>query len=344
MPHKKITKARRSGALLSATTAAINRQELAMTTPSGKNKNVQPQRLEPSSSLADGSLLCTPLSTVVLAACDAIFDDLHTMTTGTLPIHTTATAAGEDLVNDRPQEGRMSNLSYAQRRQELALRLARHTKSVSHVTALVSSYCANYAKLEGPVGGRVQKNTAVGAGLLGDSISVANEALKHVFEAWSMADEAQDSMYFSHGSLWNSRKQCHDVCGALDLYLTGTWKDIPEDVALTIDRYEKSLEWRWRKEEVLNRLRAAVRRKLVLGEVGEAKRKGIMDSFPWENIMLEKNKGSIKLTYGGQFGGKLKGFHLRRVGEEEKYFEEHPRIYPIEARLTVMDESDDAEW
>ena len=321
-----------------------------------KQKNAAlPQRLEPSVSLADGSLLCTPLSTVILAACNELYEDLLTLTHGTVQVMTTkAGAASAGDTSSQTSEGggggneyrqhqvKMSSLSYAQRRHELTTRLAVHIKSISHATALVSAFCGDYAKLEGPLTAtdnslidKLVKNSSRSSnGLLGECIRVSDQALQHVFEAWSMADEAQDALYFSHGSLWNARKQCHDIIGAMDVYLSGTWRDIPSDVELQVDPYDKSTEKHYTKPEILSRLQACVRRKLVNSEIGEAKLNNKMNEFLWENIILEQNGGSIKLTYGGQFGGKLKsGQSKRQLGFEEN-IENIPRVYPIEARLT----------
>ena len=341
---------------------------------STESSTITPQRLEPSVSLADGSLLCAPLSTIVLATCDALYDDLYTLTNGTIPVHknlpagavsegessagaanvesgggddekvggSTGLSSSENVM--QVVEARMSNLSYAQRRHELTMRISRHIRAVSHITALIASYCGSYAQIEGSVEEGMQKSMS-GVGLLGECIRVADNALQHVFEAWSMADEAQDALYFSHGSLWNARKQCHDVYGAMDMYLSGRWRDIPSDVELNVDPYDKSEESTYSKDEVMKRLQTCVRKKLLLGEIGYAKKNGCIDKFPWENIIMEQNGGIVKLTYGGTYGGKLEKFHLQKGNiKTSEEFANHPRVYPIEARLTVMDESSNAQW
>ena len=48
----------------------------------------------------------------------------------------------------------------------------------------------------------------------------------------------------------------------------GRWVDFPTDAALSIDRYQSSLESKLSKREVTERLRSNVRRKLVLGGGG----------------------------------------------------------------------------
>lgn len=207
-----------------------------------------------------------PLLTVVMATTDSLYSDLYRMAHGEVDVTSAQPAMGPDDYGGggggeyddyeppppttsgggRSKE-RLSNLSFAQRRHELAWRLASHSRAVTHVAALTAAAATTE---------------------LGTATAVSTKALVHARAAWASADEAQDALYFFHANLFPARKPPHDVWGALDTCLLRSWPDLPSDLKLTVDRYETSAERSWPAQEVSDRWQMAVRSKLLLGEVG----------------------------------------------------------------------------
>ena len=186
------------------------------------------RRLELSLNPEDGSLQTAPLLHVLLAATDDLHRDLY------------SAAHGELLVSadEGPQNERLSNLSFAQRRHELAWRLAQHTKGLTHVAALTAHASVTHTP-------------------------PARTALQHARQAWLQADEAQDALYFFHAQLFPARAAPHDVYGALDVLLRGKWTDLPTDLQLstsTSTPMQSAAEW---KQEWYT----LVRRKLLQDDV-----------------------------------------------------------------------------
>ncbi len=161
---------------------------------------------------------------------------------------------------------------------------------------------------------------------------MASRALQHVRTSWVSADIAQDAMYFHHDTLWKIRSHPHDVLGAMEVLLNGTWSQMSQDCKLQ-DRYRDSMERSWDKKEMRERLRSAVRRKLLLGELGRPRPRPTKnhttssnyddddDDFKW-NVVLEKDGTSIRVHHGKP----------RKEGKDV--------VYPMEARLAVLSESD----
>lgn len=107
---------------------------------------IEPRRLELSLNPENGSLLTAPLTQVLLATTDALYRDLYDMAHGEVDVTTTAQADNADPSQEEesaaaPQtrRERMSNLSFAKRRHELAWRLARHGRAFQHVAALTAA-------------------------------------------------------------------------------------------------------------------------------------------------------------------------------------------------------------
>lgn len=356
-------------------------------------------------SAEDGSLLTASLSTVIAAVCDELYDDIYNMTHGEIPVainqedtsnldtsthspnpSNPSTGGPPNAASMPPgfpnflsqqnnfQMQKMSSLSFAQRRHELGMRIARHSRKLFHLSALVSSYLDNNEN---------SKNN--GYSKAADCVRVASESLKHVRNAWIRADEAQDALYFSHGGLWRERRSCADIYGALDMICSesfsklptekkttptesvdedtertkqtvestnastsaragetkklvkgGTWTDFPRGLGLQTDRYEGSQENARSMKETLHRLRGAVRRKLVLGEVGSNSQKDAPNGNLKWRVVLERSGGVVKLTHGT---GKIK------IGVPvEDNNPKKGKMFPIEARLTVLNEDVDAEW
>jgi hypothetical protein len=151
---------------------------------------------------------------------------------------------------------------------------------------------------------------------------VASQALEHVRTSWVSADTAQDALYFHHDSLWKMRSHPHDVLGSMDVLLKGRWADLSKDIKLQ-DKFLDSVERSWGKEEAKERLISAVRRKLVLGEVGMMRERN--DELFWK-IILENTGTAVRLVHGKP----------RVEGSIE--------VYPIEARVTILSEQDPAPW
>ena len=209
---------------------------------SPNKERVEPRRLELSLNHENGSLLTAPLSTVLLAASDGLYSDLYNMVHGELEV-TAANVEGMDqdtanTMTSALKKEKMSNLSFAQRRHELAWRLAQHGKALTHVAALTAaSASTEFSRY----------------------IQISTKALQHARTAWVQADEAQDALYFFHAQLFPARQAPHDIYGALDLLKRGAWYDLPTDLRLVMDRYEKSQENDWSASEVQERLHMAVR-------------------------------------------------------------------------------------
>lgn len=301
---------------------------------------IKPQtRLELSVNPNDGSLLTAPLSLIINSATDALYNDLHNMANGqplTLFIpsgedSTTSTKDNNGKMSYTRKSEAMSSLPYQQRRHILASRISRHIQSLSHVSSLVASNLPNSATVS-KYAGRASSQPNIYAlaqippeNELSQIVQTASQALEHVRTSWVSADTAQDAMYFHHDSLWKIRSHPHDVYGSMDVMLKGGWKDMSRDVKLE-DRFRDSEERAWGEEETKERLRAVVRRKLVLGEIGsQSQSQKQKQSFKW-NVTLEKDMLSVRLNYG-----------LPRVINGTK-------VFPLEARLTVLSEENPAPW
>lgn len=283
---------------------------------------IEPKRLELSVNQEDGSLLTAPLSTVLLAATDGLYTDLYNAAHGEFDV-TTAAQQGEGDDDDAPaavatvtttKKERMSNLSFAQRRHELAWRLVQHGKGLTHVAALTAANAST------------DFSTAT---------RVSTKALQHARTAWVQADEAQDALYFFHAQLFPARQSPHDVYGALDVQLIGQWLDMPTDLRLTTDRFNTSREARWSSKEVTERWQMAVRNKLLTGEVAWMRRRRQQQptttNEPLWNVSLKG--GIVRLTHGtpkaiGGGGGP----------------DQAPPVYPIVALLTVLSTSTPSQW
>jgi hypothetical protein len=275
-------------------------------------QNVEPKRLELSVNPENGALLTAPLSTVLLASTDGLYNDLYNAAHGEFDV-STAAQQGEGDEDDAAaaapttKKERMSNLSFAQRRHELAWRLVQHGKGLTHVAALTAANAStDFSR----------------------AIQVSTTALQHARTAWVQADEAQDAMYFFHAQLFPARNSPHDVYGALDLQLIGKWLDMPTDLRLTVDRFNNSQESRWSAKEVADRWHMAVRNKLLSGEVAWMRRQQqqqVKLKMPLWNIALKG--GIVRLVHGKP----------KRSGNQ-------PPIYPIEALLTVLSTSTPSEW
>ncbi|KAL3909350.1 MAG: hypothetical protein SGILL_008121, partial [Bacillariaceae sp.] len=259
------------------------------------NTAPSPRKLELILNPDDGSLQTAPLLNVILATTDSLHQDLYNMAHG--DIHVASTQQAND--NEDDQDGnnnnnspeqqpsgkteKMSNLSFAQRRHELAWRLASHSKAIQHVSAL-----SNAASLQD----------------LGKSTAIATAALQHARTAWVQADEAQDALYFFHAQLFPSRQAPHDIYGALDTLLLKYWPDMPSDLKLQVDRYDASVEKQWSSQEVAERWQMAVRSKLLLGEVGWMKKQqqpqtmnllpSLLSQVPWR---ISLRGGVVRLMH-----------------------------------------------
>ncbi|CAB9497839.1 expressed unknown protein [Seminavis robusta] len=277
---------------------------------SPSKQDIQPKRLELSVNQEDGSLLTAPLSTVLLASTDGLYTDLYNVAHGELDV-TTAAQQGDGDEDDAAaaapttKKERMSNLSFAQRRHELAWRLVQHGKGLTHVAALTAANASSD---------------------FSRATQVSTRALQHARTAWVQADEAQDALYFFHAQLFPARQSPHDIYGALDVQLLGKWIDMPTDLRLTVDRFNNSQEARWSQKEVAERWQMAVRNKLLSGEIASMRRQQQhIPKKPLWNVALKG--GIVRLTHGTP----------KRSGNQ-------PPIYPIEAMLTVLSTSTPSEW
>ncbi len=302
---------------------------------------IKPQtRLELSVNPTDGSLLTAPLSLVINTVTDALFNDLHNMTTGQ-PLELFIPSAEESNTGTEGKDDNqkmsytkkseaMSSLPYQQRRHILASRIARHIQSFSHVSSLVASNLPNSATLsKHATRTSAQPNIYALAQIppeneLSQITQAASQALEHVRTSWVSADTAQDALYFHHDSLWKIRSHPHDILGSMDVLLKGRWNDLSRDVKLE-DRYRDSEERAWGEDEMKERLKGAVRRKLLLGEIGNPILDKKNSDFKW-NVTLEKDMVAVRLTYGEP-----------RIGSGTKF-------YPMEARLAVLSEENPAPW
>jgi hypothetical protein len=381
----------------------------------------QPSSLQLSRSQIDGSLLTAPLRSVVIGTTDAIYDDLHTMSSGgEIPILQTTSSAkaavGEDGSSSQtpsnsnsntpsatPQPSgnypnqqapvrtdatvrrdNLANLSFAQRRNELSIRLNRHTRAVQHVTALVSAYSAVTDHSDSsnrettsttPTGSPMKQGHGASTAshpesIMGLTIGETSESLKTVYQKTMGADEAQDALYFHHAELWKARRHVHDVKGALSILCGQGWVDMPTDIRLTVDKYAESEERQWGQDETLHRLQGCVRRKLLHGEVGQLRKRqqqlqlqgdeashitrrgGLV--LPWK-VTMEKGGCALRLTYGqskrawmeqmmqSDVGGGGGGDYQTLINQKEGA-EAVDDVFPIEARVTVLSEDDDAPW
>jgi len=244
---------------------------------------------------------------------------------------------------------------------------------------------------------------------LGATVQVSSDALQFVKSGWVSQDEAQDALYFHHDGLWKARAHCHDVLGALCVLSTpmsgemekmkvkkedgeedsmqvdsnqsikkkggggGRWPDFPTDVALAVDRYETSKEKSYSSSELQARLASAVRRKLVLGEVGAFGTLGsnknklndgpgddtlgkIKESqpLPWRVVLAKGGGGSIRLTYGAprtvSTAEALRQQSILQASEDGNSNDISDnnntslQQYPMEARLSVLSEDPEAPW
>ncbi|KAL9189708.1 hypothetical protein ACHAXT_009383 [Thalassiosira profunda] len=282
---------------------------------------------------------------------------------------------------------RMANLSFAQRRHELARRLVQHSKSLAHVHALTAaslpkSHSAILQQKALKSHSPLVTSTRTAATIhdppprLGAAVQVASDALQFVKTGWVAQDEAQDALYFHHDGLWKARGHCHDVLGALCVLSTpmvgegakdddamevdgdgkdafvykgggGRWPDFPSDVALAVDRYETSMERAYSTPELQARLASAVRRKLVLGEVGAFGAAGKAEEsrpLPWR-VVLGKGGGSVRLTFGTpRTVSTAEALRQRSLAEGSLDDGANLEQYPMEARLSVLSESRDAPW
>lgn len=277
---------------------------------SPNKERVEPRRLELSLNHENGSLLTAPLSTVLLAASDGLYSDLYNMVHGELEV-TAANVEGMDqdtanTMTSALKKEKMSNLSFAQRRHELAWRLAQHGKALTHVAALTAaSASTEFSRY----------------------IQISTKALQHARTAWVQADEAQDALYFFHAQLFPARQAPHDIYGALDLLKRGAWYDLPTDLRLVMDRYEKSQENDWSATEVQERWHMAVRDKLMRGEVAWMRKKALENPNTHKSLWkISLDGGIVKLTHGSP----------KQIGSQKQY--------SLEARLTVLSTQFPAEW
>lgn len=286
------------------------------------------------------------------------------------------------------RKDKMSNLSFAARRHELSYRLASHSKALTHVAALTASNNNNTTN-----NSNSPTNTFYSDGEtanLARFVDVSTKALTHARTAWIQNDECQDAMYFFHGRLFSMRAGPHDVYGALDFMVrttnytnnnhssennadidsnsgkiadnhsnsnnncTSFWYDLPSDLKLETDRYETSAEQQWSKQEVSDRWQMAVRRKLLLGEVGWMAARQQQHQQQQSGIP-SPNKGRIGLPTQQRLAHKipwkisLKGGIVRLMHGKPKTTIDNTTgktktLYPLEAVLTVLTtDSDDTD-
>lgn len=289
-------------------------------------------RLDVSVASSDGSLLTTPLSLVVNTATESLYNDVYEMAANKpITFYQPSTSTEDKRIPYGVKTEAMSSLSFQQRRHILASRIARHIKSISHVSALVASNL--------PTSGTESSTSVVSSkpniytmaqippeNELSQVTQLASKALEHVRTSWASADIAQDALYFHHDSLWKMRAHPHDILGAMDVYLKGRWGDMSRDARLE-DKYLDSQERSYTKTELQERFRSAVRRKLVLGEIGyhEQKHEEKKTNFRW-NVALEQDGTVVHLHHG------------------EPRMEGAQKVYPMEAKVTVLSEADPASW
>jgi hypothetical protein len=128
---------------------------------------------------------------------------------------------------------------------------------------------------------------------------------------------------------------------------TSFWYDLPSDLKLETDRYETSAEQQWSKQEVSDRWQMAVRRKLLLGEVGwmAARQQQQQHHYHHQPGISSHNKGRISLPtrLANKIPWKisLKGGIVRLMhGKPKKTIDnttgKTKTLYPLEAVLTVL--------
>jgi len=279
-------------------------------------EEVEPRRLELILNPEDGSLQTAPLLNVIMSATDVLYTDIYNMAHGELEVTSAQALPGAEEEEDDTQQQdapasssatrkeKMASLSFAQRRHELGWRLASHSRTLSHVAAITAANATTN---------------------MANATRISTRALQHARTAWVQADEAQDALYFFHARLFPARAGPHDVYGALDTMLAGAWPDLPQDLQLTVDRYEKSDEKSWSSSEVTERWRMAVRDKLLRGEMGWMRQHHV--TVPWK-ITLQG--GIVRLVHGRP--------KTTVSGDITK------TSYPIEAILTVLSTDHPARW
>lgn len=294
---------------------------------SPKKEEIQAQRLELSLNPEDGSLLTAPLTQVLLATTDGLYQDLWQMAHAEVDVDATAADAEED---SRTRKSALSDLSFPQRRHEIAWRLAQHGRGLQHVAALTA---------------------AAASSDLSEQVRVSSTALQHSRTAWVQADEAQDALYFFHAQLFPVRAAPHDIYGASDVQLMGRWLDLPTDLRLAADPYETSRPAEWTKSQVQEEWQLAIREKLLTGEVGWMREQQITP--PWKVAI----RGSrVHLTFGRPRqiqNAETRSEHVAKDGTETKT-STAKETYPVSAWLTVLpiaeaetgenDEDDSTEW
>ena len=356
-----------------------------------QNQKVQPQKLELILNPEDGSLQTAPLLSVVTACTDSLYRDIYDMAHGELQIISGGggPSSALDGIPDDPASAstnvrrmdKMANLSFVARRHELSYRLASHTRALTHVAALTASNHNGTNEIE--------------SANLAKFVDVSTKALTHARTAWIQNDECQDALYFFHGRLFSLRAGPHDVYGALDFITNGRsslretninsdkdaattstnnsiestctsfWYDLPSDLKLETDRYETSTEQQWSKQEVSDRWQMAVRRKLLLGEVGwmaarqqkqqqqqqQQQQQHIPQQLP--GMASTARKGSFsttRLVNKVPWKISLKGGIVRLMHGKPKMTIDNTTgktktLYPLEAVLTVLttDSDNDAD-
>jgi len=297
----------------------------------------------------NGALSTAPLSTVVNSATDSLYQDLYNLVYSDVKIVSVAknnpaannaggdgnASSAEDKLNAtvgaptnpndallETRKAKMANLSFAQRRHELTRRIVQHTKSVAHCYALTAaSLPKSHASLQYQ---KLLKSSSATSPLLshtstsitheppprlGATVQVSSDALQFVKSGWISQDEAQDALYFHHDELWKARGHSPS--------------------------------------ELKARLASAIRRKLVLGEVGSIRNndgKKLTSQLPWR-IVFEQGGGSIRLTYGSpRTVSTAEALRQRSVAEEDDDCETNLQQYPMEARLSVLSEDANASW
>jgi hypothetical protein len=282
---------------------------------SSTSEEVEPRRLELILNPVDGSLQTVPLLNVIMSATDVLYTDIYNMAHGELEVTSAQPVPGADdeeedqqqqdiAPNSATRRDKMASLSFAQRRHELGWRLASHSRTLTHVAALTAANATTN---------------------MANATRISTHALQHARTAWVQADEAQDALYFFHARLFPARAGPHDVYGALDTMLAGAWPDLPQDLKLTVDPYEKSNEKAWSSAEVSDRWQMAVRDKLIRGEMGWMKQNQV--KVPWK---ISLRGGIVRLTHGQP--------KTIASGNTTKI------TYPIEAILTVLSTDHPAQW
>ena len=315
---------------------------------------VEPRPLELSLNPVDGSLLTIPLSQVLLATTDSLYQDLYNMAHGemdvTIAAQSEAAGGGGDTTTDgtsgagggggagasssgggggthhendsmaqATRRERMSNLSFAQRRHELAWRLTQHGRALQQVAGLTA---------------------ATASSDFGQQVQVSSTALQHARTAWVQADEAQDAMYFFHAQLFPARAAPHDVYGALDVHLAGQWYDLPSDLRLAADRYETCPESAYSKQQVKEHWQMAVREKLLTGEVADRKRRRNKRT---PRFSLSLRGGVLELRHGTPRRPPQADPSQPKQPQQQQpqglASNHHQNQYPIQALLTLVSSS-----